>query len=149
MNKSYTVKVEEGENGDLLLPLPDEMLNELGWKEGDQLDFKDNENGSFSIFRVEEEKEWVLVETVQTFRHRYCVQVPKGKKEWALDTVVCEEAKEFSQLHIGENIISHRVVAEEEALRICDEDNDYVKSWTSEQKMKSFFTKIGEKVNLK
>ena len=31
MNKSYTVKVEEDENGDLLLPLPDDMLHELGW----------------------------------------------------------------------------------------------------------------------
>jgi hypothetical protein len=73
------------------------------------------------------------------------VQVPKGKAEWALDTVVCEEAKEFSQEHLGETIVSHRVVSYEEALRICDVDNDYTRSWSEEQKVRAFFTKEGEK----
>jgi hypothetical protein len=91
--------------------------------------------------------QWVLVETISTFRHRYMVEVPVGvdqynkdKSEWALDTVSMNEATEFSQSHIGEQIISHRVVSKEEALALCDKDNDYSSSWDEETKMKNFFT---------
>ena len=42
------------------------------------------------------ETELVLVETVFQHRMRYVVEVPQGKKDWALDTVVCQEAQEFS-----------------------------------------------------
>ena len=31
---NYTVKLEEDENGDLVLPLPDELLKEMGWDIG-------------------------------------------------------------------------------------------------------------------
>jgi hypothetical protein len=41
--------------------------------------------------------EFVLVECVSTFRMRYVVEVPEGKSEYALDTVVMNEANEFSQ----------------------------------------------------
>jgi hypothetical protein len=41
-------------------------------------------------------------------------------------------------------ITSHRVVTEDEAIALCDEDNDYTAGWTKEQKIKSFFTKEGE-----
>lgn len=147
MNKAYTATVEEDENGDAIIPLPQEMLDELGWKEGDTLDWKANEDGSFSITKLEksQDTEWVMVETVSMFRVRYMVEVPKGKSEYALDTVVCNEAKEFSQQHLDETIVSHRVVTEDEALEIFDVDNSYCKSWNKEQKIKSMFTKIGEK----
>jgi len=85
------------------------------------------------------------------FRQRYMVEVPVGvdrygrdKADWALDTVTLEEAKEFSQEHLGETITSHRVVTKEEALALCDKDNDYCKSWTEEMKMKNFFTTMAE-----
>lgn len=141
----YTVNVQEDENGELILPLPDELLKEAGWKEGDTLKWNENEDGTFSITK-KEETEWVLVETVSQFRMRYMVEVPKGKAEWALDTVTMNEAKEFSQLHLGETIISHRVVSEGEALEICDQDNDYLQSWTDEMKMRNMFTFWGEKI---
>jgi hypothetical protein len=86
-------------------------------------------------------REWVLVECVQTYLMRYMVEVPEGKSEWALDTVSMHQAKEFSQQDIGETIASHRVISEAEALKLCDVDNDYCKSWSEELKMKSFFTK--------
>ena len=89
-----------------------------------------------------------MVDTVSQFRMRYMVQVPVGKKEWALDTVTMNEAKEFSQEHIGENIVSHRVVTEEEAIQICNEDNDYCKTWSDEKKIDVFFTREGEKAEL-
>jgi hypothetical protein len=98
--------------------------------------------------KLKEDMEWVLVDTVSQFRMRYMVQVPVGKKEWALDTVTMNEAKEFSQEHIGETIVSHRVVTEEEAIQICDEDNDYCKTWSDEKKIDVFFTKEGEKAEL-
>lgn len=93
-----------------------------------------------------DKKEWVLVECVSMFRMRYMVEVPAGKDTWALDTVVMHEAKEFSQEHVDETIISHRVVTEAEALKICDQDNAYCSSWTDDKKMQAFFTREGEEV---
>jgi hypothetical protein len=90
-------------------------------------------------------KEWVLVECVQSYRMRYMVEVPEGKSEWALDTVSMRQAKEFSQEDIGETIVSHRVISEEDALKLCDVDNEYCKSWTEHHKVKCFFTKDGDK----
>ncbi len=87
-----------------------------------------------------EETELVLVETVSMFRMRYVVEVPKGKQDWALDTVTCQEANEFSQKHVDELIVSHRVVSKEEMLAICDIDNHYCKDWSEEKKIKSFVT---------
>lgn len=90
--------------------------------------------------------DWVLVECVSQFRMRYMIQVPKGNAAWALDTVVCNGAKEFSQEHLGEVIVSHRVVSEQEALQLCDTDNSYGSSWTDGQKKNVFFTKWGEHI---
>jgi hypothetical protein len=86
------------------------------------------------------ETELVMVECVHTFRMRYLVEVPVGKAEWALDTVAMDEANEFSQEFIGDQIFSHRVVSKEEALAICDVDNAYCKSWTDEKKLEVFMT---------
>jgi hypothetical protein len=61
-----------------------------------------------------------------------------------MDDVTCEDAKEFSQLALPEVITSHRVLTEEEALALCDIDNNYTNEWTVDQKIKSFFTKEGE-----
>lgn len=129
------VELETDENGDLILPLSDELCSELGWKVGDTIEWIDNHDGSWTIRKIEMEKELVLVECISTFRMRYVVEVPKGKKEWALDTVVCNDAQEFSQEHLGEQIVSHRVIDEDEYMRIFDEDNDYLKNWNSENKL--------------
>ena len=49
----WTVIVEEDpETGDLILPLPSEMLQMQGWKEGDDLEWIDNEDGSWSLQKV-------------------------------------------------------------------------------------------------
>jgi hypothetical protein len=99
------------------------------------------------------ETQWVLVEAISTFRERYMVEVPVGvdrygkdKADWALDTVTLSEAKEFSQEHLGETIVSHRVVTKEEALALCDKDNDYCKSWDEQQKINAFFTTMAEHI---
>lgn len=83
---------------------------------------------------------WVLVEAVSMFRMRYMVETPDDHPEYALDTVTMNEAKEFSQEHLSEVITSHRVLSLDEALEVCDTDNDYLKSWTREQKISGLFT---------
>lgn len=50
MLKNYTVKLEEDpETGELILPLSYELLKELGWQEGDVLEWTDNKDGSWTL----------------------------------------------------------------------------------------------------
>lgn len=139
--EKYTLEVQENEDGEAFIELPEPLLDQVGWKEGDTLQWVDNGNGSYTLKKAEE-MEWVLVDTVSQFRMRYMVQVPKGKAEHALDTVMMEEAKEFSQKHLGETIVSHRVVSTEEALKIFDQDNDYLTGWADEVKIRNAFTSL-------
>lgn len=83
---------------------------------------------------------FILVETIQTFRHRYVVEVPEGKDHWALDTVTCQQAKEFSQTHLGETVVSHRPITLNEAMALCDVDNHYCKTWDDQAKREAFIT---------
>jgi len=136
MNKKYTVEViHDNETDEFILPLPEDVLNEVKWQEGDTLRWKDNLDGSFTISRVETEEKLYLVETVSMFRHRYAVRA--RSLEHAKDTVVCEEADELSQEHIGENIVSGREITEDEYLQIFDQDNDYLRSWDRAKKLES------------
>jgi hypothetical protein len=146
MNNSWTLEVQEDQFGEKFIEFPPEVIAGTGWKEGDTIQWIDNGDGSWSLKK--KEKVLVMVEAVQQFRMRYLVEVDADHPEWAMDTVVMKEAKEFSQQDMGESIVSHRVVTEEEALAISDVDNDYTKSWTKEQKIKAFFTRDGEKVDL-
>ena len=68
------------------------------------------------------------------------VQTPMDHPEYALDTVTCEKAKEFSQDYLGEQIVSHRVVSYEEALKQFDIDNPYLGKWDEQQKLNCGFT---------
>ena len=148
MNKtSWVITVEEDPiSGDMILPLNDEILESINLKEGDPIEWFDRGDGSWEIRKVENHKEteWVKVDCVASYRMSYMVEVPKGKAKWALDTVTMNEAKEFSQEYLGEQIFSHRVVTKEEALEICDQDNDYCKMWPEEVKVKNFFTGVDE-----
>lgn len=90
------------------------------------------------------ETEFVLVETVESFRMRYVVEVPKGKTTWASDTVVMKEAKEFSQKYLGETILSERVVTKKEIEQLVDQDNDYISSWSKQKKYETFVTSMGD-----
>jgi hypothetical protein len=147
--KNWTLEVKEHDDGEFFIELNDEILTESGFKIGDELEWIDNENGSWTLKKTDAaDKVWVMVDTVFTYRMRYCVETPKDHPEYALDTVTCEEGKEFSQLPLGETIVSHRVVTKEEALEMCDVDNDYCSSWTDELKIKTFLTKEGEKAKI-
>jgi len=41
----YTVELFEDDNGDLILPFPEELIEEVGWEEGDVVDFKIDNQG--------------------------------------------------------------------------------------------------------
>lgn len=144
MNKSWVLDVHESEDGDKYIVFTEEMLEASGFKIGDELDWIDNHDGSWTLTK-KQDKVWVMVECVSTFRMRYMVEAPADHPEYALDDVTMETAKEFSQEFIGEQIMSHRVVTEKQALEICDVDNHYCQDWTKAQKIKAFFTKEGEK----
>jgi hypothetical protein len=75
-----------------------------------------------------------LVETVSMFRIRYVVECESA--EHAKDTVSINEADEFGQLHIDENIIGCREVSYDEAVELFFEDHPYLKSWGPEHVLK-------------
>jgi hypothetical protein len=55
MSKRYTIPIESDENDDLLLKLPDDLLDELGWQEGDVLEWSEDIDGTLLLKRVDEE----------------------------------------------------------------------------------------------
>lgn len=76
-----------------------------------------------------------LVEAISQHRMRYVINCKSA--EHAADTVVMNEPEqEFSQLHLGEVITSVREVSDQEYLRLFNEDNDYMRSWTDEEKFR-------------
>lgn len=95
---------------------------------------------------------FILVETISQYRMRYVVEVPLDHNErenpcsaieWAEDTVTMEEAKEFSQKHIGEFILSSHEITPDHIITLCDEDNHYYASWDKAKKVEVFVTPIG------
>ena len=53
-NTRYEVIVQEDtETGDLLMPIPPILLQQLGWKEGDDIEFAVNETGNYILKRVD------------------------------------------------------------------------------------------------
>ena len=58
MVDKWTVTVEEDENGDLVLPLPTELLNQMGWDIGDELVWSESfSKGSFSLTKKVDKSE--------------------------------------------------------------------------------------------
>lgn len=79
-----------------------------------------------------------IVETISIFRHTYYI---KGKEaSHVMDEMVCNmDNPEFiqgSQRHIGEEISNVREVSEKEFIKTFNDENDYLSSWTDEQKFK-------------
>jgi bifunctional DNA-binding transcriptional regulator/antitoxin component of YhaV-PrlF toxin-antitoxin module len=65
--KSWTLTIEQDpDTGDLMLPFTDEILAELGWKEGDVLDWVDNQDGSWSLVKKKTKKNKKVVAKSKT-----------------------------------------------------------------------------------
>ena len=43
---------EDPETGDLMLPIPQKLLDELGWREGDEIEFAIDEGGKYILKRT-------------------------------------------------------------------------------------------------
>ena len=103
--------------------------------------------GRMTLEEWQRTKKYVIVTAISTHRMRYCIPVDELQKlntdvpvegnecQWAEDCVVCEEVDEFSQMHLGEQIVDSEIVSEEEMLKRFDRDNDYLKGWTQEKKL--------------
>lgn len=52
-NKTWTLNVEENEEGDQFIVLPDEIIQQLDLKEGDTMQWIDNKDGSWSLVKKE------------------------------------------------------------------------------------------------
>ena len=65
--KSWTLTLEEdSETGDLVLPFTEEILKELGWREGDVLEWVDNKDGSWSLVKKKSKKNKKVVAKSKT-----------------------------------------------------------------------------------
>ena len=61
---SWTLDVKyDNESGDTYIQLPDDMMKQAGWNLGDDIEWIDNKDGTWSMKKIEKdnEKEWVLV----------------------------------------------------------------------------------------
>ena len=69
---------------------------------------------------------------------------PPLDPQYAMDTVTCEDAKEFTQEHLGETIVSTREVTLEEAVAQFRKDEPmFGASWDDETIIKNAITPIG------
>ena len=89
-------------------------------------------------------EEYVVVTTISSHRMRYAIPMSELQKmnedyqvdpKWALDCVTMEEAEEFSQVHLGEQVVDSVVMNEKEILDLFDSDNDYLKEWDNDYKL--------------
>ena len=95
-----------------------------------------------------ENERYVVVTAISTFRQRYCIPMSELQKlnldvpldaqkaiEWANDSVTTQDVREFSQHWLGEQICDTMILDEERVLNLFDRDNDYLSSWTKNQKL--------------
>jgi bifunctional DNA-binding transcriptional regulator/antitoxin component of YhaV-PrlF toxin-antitoxin module len=58
---SYILEVQEDENGDQYIILPDEVIEDLGWQEGDLLNWDVRSNGII-ISKVNDDAGYEVIE---------------------------------------------------------------------------------------
>ena len=93
------------------------------WGQNDPLTDKEN---NYAVFTV-----------VSQFRMRYVVKMEDNDTLGNLaDLVTCQVLDEFSQEHLGEVIVDSVCLSEESVLELFNKDNDYLKNWSDEYKLK-------------
>jgi hypothetical protein len=90
-------------------------------------------------------KEYVLITTLSHFKLKYAIPREDFDKlgfsepldrEQLISFVSTGDVQEFSQAHLGEVVSDVSVYTEEDMLTIFDIDNDYLKDWNTEQKIR-------------
>jgi hypothetical protein len=103
------------------------------------------------------DNDYIVVTAISTHRMRYVMHKDDLRKlntdvtptekdlvDWALDTVTMEECEEFSQECLGEQIVDHFECTEDEMLGFFDRDNEYLKDWDRDYKIKHVRASIKE-----
>ncbi len=66
MTDTYTVKLEEDSNGSLILPIPTDLLNQMGWDLGDELIWEETmvcaDYGEYNAYTLAKKKDYLEYE---------------------------------------------------------------------------------------
>lgn len=87
-------------------------------------------------------KKLVMIDCLSQHLVKYVIEVDEDVD---VDTFYLENKdiiEEYSQKHICEEILQHRVISKKEYLKLFDIDNAYLKSWNEEQKLE-FINRFG------
>jgi hypothetical protein len=92
-----------------------------------------------AMMPVNEQPQYVVVTTIQTFKHTYIIPASACSTEdptiGAKDEVTMEAVREAGQQWLGEQIISADILPLSKALEIFDRESPYLAGWTHDQKV--------------
>ena len=97
------------------------------------------------------DKQLYMIDCVVMHRIRYCVEVEYTDQLGDIIEEINDSGNgtsdhdlvEFSQSYLGEKVITNRAITKDEYLEIFDNDNDYLRNWTTKMK-KQLINKIDE-----
>lgn len=88
---------------------------------------------------VSDQPQYVVVTTIQTFKHTYMIPVSECHTEdprvGAMDEVTMQSVREAGQQWLGEQIVSADVLPLDKALEIFDRESPYLSDWTHDKKV--------------
>ena len=83
------------------------------------------------------EKKIYIVETISQHRLLYAIKAESREEaESFVLNASAEEIKEMGQNHVGESVFCSYDVDEEGYIEAFDDINEYLKEWSTEQKLK-------------
>jgi len=83
---------------------------------------------------------YFIVETINTFHHKYLIAQPDDHKpEWCMDSVTCNEVDDLYQKHLDESILDFHEATDEDIRKIAD--STYYSNWSVPQ-IKEVFAKV-------
>ena len=134
----WTLPIIKGELGDYFIELSDEILESSGFEVGDTIVWTKNDNGSYTLTKKEsKDTDIYIVETISSHSLKYAVRAKSAQD--AMDYVYRKfdsgEIVELHQRHQGEFVKDATKISKKEYLKRFDELNDYLKSWSKEQKL--------------
>lgn len=87
-------------------------------------------------------KKLVLVETIGIFKHQYAVLINEDEDNVvAADYVKSNPVNEMSQRFLDELVLGTRTINETEYLKMFDEANQYLLTWSDEDKKQFIYDK--------
>jgi len=81
------------------------------------------------------ERKLYMLECISIQKIRYCVETDKAGLKKIQDRDLDCDYTEFSQDHVTERVIAIHPIDKETYLKMFNEDNDYLSSWTDDKKL--------------